>query len=48
MENVVSCSEDVDPNEHRPRALEVVEETVWERMKERMGIVEEDGRAELQ
>jgi hypothetical protein len=37
-----------DPNERRLWPLEEVEEIVWDNMKERVGIVAEDGRAELQ
>jgi hypothetical protein len=44
----VSWSEDADPNKRRLRALEALEETEWDSMKDRIGIVAEDGRAELQ
>jgi hypothetical protein len=48
IEKVVSWSEDADPNKRRLRALEALEETEWDNMKDRIGIVADEGRAELQ
>jgi hypothetical protein len=48
MEKVELCSKDAGLKERRLRAFEAEEETAWESMKDRTGIVAELGSAELQ